>query len=172
MFCHRFLIVSAAIAFSAAAAPARAQLVPGAPRTDWEVAQSEYRLGVLREYSAMMSGWSSALSAGEAAAAAAEYSENAQLLVSGHGMVQGRDSIAAFLRAFGSDLVELRTGLTEFLASDRLAYATGPLIYTFRQGGAGRPVTGQHVTVLVREGRRWRIHSQVLQYELPPAAGS
>jgi ketosteroid isomerase-like protein len=164
---HRSTLIAAAISVSVLDTTGHAQVVPGAPPTDWSVAQNEYRLNVLRDYSALIGSWHSALSGGDLAVAAATYTDRAQLLVSGHQAVQGRDSIAAFLTEFTRPLADIRTGLTDFLASDRLAYATGPMILSLRAPGSGavRTVTGQHVTVLLREGRRWRIRSQVLKYE-------
>jgi len=170
---YRLALAIAALCLSTLSVAGSAQLVPGAPPTDWSTAQNEYRLTVLREYHVLISGWYSALNDGDAAVAAASYTDSALLLVSGHDAVQGRDSIAAFLGEFTRGVQEIRTGLTDFLASDRLAYATGPMIFTVRTAGSGaaRSITGQHVTVLVREGRRWRIHSQVLKYEPAGVAG-
>ena len=144
-----------------------AQLVPGAPPMDWSEAQKEYRLNTLREYNTLIGGWHAALNAGNAVLAAAVYGDSAQLLLSGRDLVRGRDAIAALLGSFVPELEEIRTGVSDFLASDRLAYASGPMILQLRDAGssAARSVRGQHVTVLVREGRRWRIHSQVLEFE-------
>ena len=88
-------------------------------------------------------------------------------MVPGRPALQGRDTIAAWLGEFGAAVIEIRTGVTEFLASDRLAYATGAMVFSARDLRDPRVVhsfTGQHVTLLLREGRTWRIHSQVLAY--------
>jgi len=173
MSVHRLAVVATAVLFCGLAQAGSSQLVPGAPTTDWDVAQNEYRLTVLRDYNTLITEWRSTLNSGDAAAAAANYEAGALLLVSGLDPVQGRDSIASFFGGFTGTLLEIRTGLTDFLASDKLAYAAGPMIYSFREAGSGRArtVTGNHVTVLVREGRRWRIHSQVLKYELTAPTG-
>lgn len=144
-----------------------AQLVPGAPKTDWDRAHSEFTLDVLRQYNALMGDWRDRLHEGNAAKAAALYSATAQVLVTGHEPIQGRDSIAAWLGEFAGTLVEVRMSVSDFMASDRLAYAVGALLFSSRADSATtvvRPFTGRHVTVLLREGRNWRIHSQVLHF--------
>lgn len=163
----RFRIILAAVALIAAPPALHAQHVPGGPTTDWNEAQNEYTRNILREYSALIDDWRVALSDTVRPRAATHYTEGAQLLMSGYPPVLGRDSIAAFLGRLAPDLIELRTGISDFMASDRLAFATGPLVYTWRDDDMGgmRSVIGSHVTVLVREGRRWRIRSQVLNYD-------
>jgi ketosteroid isomerase-like protein len=167
MSSSRFPLAAAVLCLCLGPRAADAQVVPGAPPTDWSVAQNEFRLAVLREYNTLISSWHDALNADDAAALATDYTATAMLLVSGRAAVQGRDSIADLLGSFAQELIEIRTGVADFLASDRLAFATGPMLCRFKVAASGgeRTVTGHHVTVLLREGRRWRIHSQVLQYE-------
>jgi ketosteroid isomerase-like protein len=156
------------------ATPAQAQQVPGAPSTDWERARADYNTRILREYTAFINQWRETLNGGDVDRALALYSDNAMVLVAGNGAVQGRDSIRAFLSGTMPRIVEILTGLNDFAASENLAYAAGPLLYTYRTGESGlvHTVSGHHVTVLVREGRRWRIRSQVLRYEEPAAQPS
>jgi uncharacterized protein (TIGR02246 family) len=164
----RFMSLAAAL-LSAVPVTARAQVVPGAPATDWQRELAAYSLTVLRSYNALNSEWRAALLEGAADRAAEHYAVDARLLVSGHQELLGRDSIADFLAVMAKDLVDVRTSLAEFMASDRLAFASGPLIYTHRATADGltRMEVGNHVTILVREGRRWRIKSQVLKYDEP-----
>ncbi|HSJ14994.1 MAG TPA: hypothetical protein VK939_11295 [Longimicrobiales bacterium] len=143
----------------------QAQHVPGGPTIDWDAAQNEFTRTVLREYSVLINQWRLSLSDPLRHRSASYYTDGAQLLMSGYPPVQGRDSIGAFLARLAPDLIELRTGISDFMASDRLAFATGPLIFTQREGSDTISVIGSHVTVLVREGRRWRIRSQVLNYD-------
>lgn len=160
-------LILSAILVLCAVGTADAQLVPGAPVTDWDRARADFTITVLREYNTVINNWRENLGAGDAAGAAAHYTEGGILLVSGAEVVQGRTAIEGFLETMTGRLVEIRTGLTDFVASDQLAYATGPTLYTYRDGTSGtvRSVTGNHLTVLVREGRRWRIRSQVLKFE-------
>lgn len=152
-----------------------AQLVPGAPKTDWDRAHSEFTLDVLRQYNALMGDWRDRLHEGNASKAALHYSATAQVLVTGHGPIQGRDSIAVWLGEFASTLIEVRMSVSDFVASDRLAFAAGALLFSARADSAAtavRPFTGRHVTVLLREGRNWRIHSQVLHFTPTEPAGA
>lgn len=149
----------------AAPAAAFAQLVPGAPTTDWDRARAEYTQAVLREYNALITDWRENFEEKAAPRSAEYYTEGALLMVTGRAPVQGRDSIRAYLDGINATLVEIRTGLTDFVASDNLAYASGPVLYRYREdSGAIRSIVGHHVTVVTREGRRWRIRSQVLNY--------
>jgi ketosteroid isomerase-like protein len=166
-------IVAGAALLLLAAAEGSAQHVPGAPVTDWDRTRREYTIAVLRDYNSVMSEWRERLSGGEAAKAADYYADGAVLMVSGEAPVQGRDSIRAWLVRTAPNFVDLRTALSDFVASDNLAFATGPVAYTFRESGsvAQKTIAGHHVTVLVRENRRWRIRSQVLKYDQEPATG-
>lgn len=152
-------------------ATARAQHVPGAPSTDWERARRDYTASVLRDYNTVMNEWRQTLDNGDVSRALTFYSAGALVLMPGVDAVQGHDSIRSFLQRTVPNIIEIRMGLTDFVASDHLAYATGPLMYTYRTAATGpvHTVIGNHVTVIVREGRRWRIRSQVLQYEEPEA---
>lgn len=151
-----------------------AQLVPGAPNTDWEREHNEFTLGVLKEFNGILTQWREALNGGRGDVAAAQYAPGAQLLVSGRTALLGRDSIAAFLKEFAATLVEIRVAPAEFHASDKLAYSAGPLILARRDsaGGPVRSYNGRHVTVLQRDGRRWRILSQVLHFTAAESGGA
>ena len=93
------------------------------------------------------------------------------LIVGGRPPVQGRDSIRSYLDGINATLVDIRTGLLDFVASDNLAFASGPVLYRYRdEAGAIQSLTGSHVTVVTREGRRWRIRTQVLNYVDPASA--
>ena len=143
-----------------------AQLVPGAPATDWDRARNEYSLSVLRQYNELINEWREKFEKGEASKAADYYSEQGRLILAGQPPLQGRDSIGGYFDSIDDNLVEIRTGLTDFVASDNVAYATGPIVYRFRdEAGATRTKVGTHVTVLARENRRWRIRTQVISYE-------
>jgi hypothetical protein len=147
------------------ALPASGQSLPGAPRTDWDRVRAEYTTSVLRDFNTLMTEWRDHLQHGDAGKAAALYETGAQLLINGHPVALGRDSVGVLLARFAPGLIEIRTALTDFVASDYLAYATGPVIYIYREPGSTdvRSVKGTLVTFMVRDGRRWRIRSQVLQ---------
>lgn len=158
-------VLSAAL-LAAAPATSYAQLVPGAPATDWDRARNEYSLTVLRQYNELINEWREKFERGEGDRAAEHYAEQGRLILAGQPPLQGRDSIRSYFDSIEEGLIEIRTGLTDFVASDNVAYATGPIVYRFRDGsGATRSRVGTHVTVLARENRRWRIRTQVISYE-------
>lgn len=165
--------LASAILLFLAASETSGQRVPGAPVTDWDQTRREYTIAVMRDYDMVMTEWRETLSRGEVSKAADLYAAGAVLMVSGEAPVQGRDSIRAWLTRTAPSVVEIRTSLSDFVASDNLAYATGPVACTLRQEGslAERTITGHHVTVLVRENRRWKIRSQVLKYEVEQPPG-
>jgi hypothetical protein len=89
------------------------------------------------------------------------YTDAAYLILPDAELIQGRDSIRSALSKALPGLVEVRTGLIEFLTSDRMAYALGPFWYRMADGDTTRTLIGTHVAILLREGRTWRIRSQV-----------
>jgi uncharacterized protein (TIGR02246 family) len=148
-----------------APAMVQAQVVPGAPGVDWDRERHEYTAEVLRAYTALMAEWREAWHRGDARSTAELYSSHAILLVADSLPLEGRVTIENYLRNVLPRTVEIRTGLSDFVASERLAYALGPFYFDVKSGdGASRQVlTGTVVTVLVREGRRWRIRSQIFR---------
>jgi ketosteroid isomerase-like protein len=161
--------VRAALIFAAIAAPTAVagQHLPGAAPLDIDRSRAEYTSSVIREYNLLMRDWRETLSLRAPAQTARFYADGALLLVSGGTAAHGREAIQGLFEELLPQVVEMRTGLADFVASDNLAYATGPLMLYYRdQTDASIQTTqGHHVTVLVREGRRWRIRSQVLQYD-------
>lgn len=156
---------------AAGAGTASAQVVPGAPAVDWERSRAEYTHAMLGDYNELITEWREAIEAGESRRSAEHYTEGAVLIIGGQSPVQGRDSIRTYLEGIHATLVDIRTGLVDFVASDNLAFASGPVLYRYRDAsGAIHSLTGNHVTVVTRQGRRWRIRSQVLNYVDPDSA--
>lgn len=143
----------------------RAQIVPGAPTPDWERQRHEYTADVLRAYDRLITEWRIAWDNGDVAAASDLYLDDAILFVGDTVPMQGRANIAKLLGRLIPVTIELRTGLSDFVASERLAYALGPFYWEVQESGtaASRIITGTIVTILVRDGRRWRIRSQILR---------
>ena len=145
-----------------AVSPGLAQHVPGGVSTDWERDKREYRADVLRDYNALMETWRTALEKRDARTAMNLYSDAAYVRLPEGQLVSGRSAIQNDVEALVHNLVEIRTGLTDFVASSRLAYALGPFWYQYRtKEGSLTSVTGTYLAVLVREGSRWKIRSQV-----------
>jgi ketosteroid isomerase-like protein len=141
-----------------------AQVVPRAPTPDWERERREFTAEMLRDYNALIREWSDALVQGNARTVISLYAEGAYLLLPGGEPLQGREAIERFLTGRQVDVIELRTGLVDFSASARMAYALGPFWYQVRDpSGMLHTVTGTLVTVMIMERNRWRIRSHVFQ---------
>lgn len=143
----------------------QAQVVPGAPVTDWHRERQEFTADVLRAYDRMITEWRQAWQKGDVAAVSQFYLDDALLFVGDSLPLHGKTKFTPQLERMVPLTVELRTGLSDFVASDRLAYALGPFYWEVREsaGATSRVITGTHVTILVREGRRWKIRSQILR---------
>lgn len=158
-------LCAAQVILAAITTVAGAQHLPGAPQIDWERTREEYRAEVLKEYQGLMLGWRSAWQNGDAQQAANFYTESAVLVVTDSAPMQGKRVIQEYFTRALPRVVEIRLGLTDFVASDRLAYALSPIWYRERaESGEVRVFTGTCVTVLVREGRHWKIRSQVFRF--------
>jgi uncharacterized protein (TIGR02246 family) len=145
--------------------PAHAQIVPGAPTTDWNRERQEFTADVLRAYDRMITEWRAAWQKGDPKAVAEFYLDDALFFVGDTVPLQGKASVMQQLQRMVPGTVELRTGLSDFVASDRLAYALGPFYWEVKDsaGTTTRVVTGTVVTIVVRDGRRWKIRSQILR---------
>lgn len=144
-------------------ATSSAQVVPGAPQPDWERARHEYTAEVLRSYNDVMGKWRAAWLAGDVAAVMDLYDDRAILMVDDSVPREGRAVIEVYVRSILPNTRELRTGLSDFVASERLAYSLGPIYIEMTDGTAVRAYSGSAVTILVRDGRRWKIRSQILR---------
>jgi ketosteroid isomerase-like protein len=155
-----------------AASPALGQHFPGGVSTDWEKDRLEYRADVLRDYNALMETWRTALEKRDARTAGSLYSDAAYVRLPERQLVSGRSAIQGDVENLVPNLVEIRTGLTDFVASSRLAYALGPFWYQYRTSdGSLTSVTGTYLAVLVREGSKWKIRSQVFDPEAGAGTG-
>lgn len=148
---------------------AHAQIVPGAPTTDWEREGHEYRAEILKAYNELIDDWRAAWERGDAKATTDFYSERGLLIVGDSASLEGRTAIKRYLEDVAPRTLEIRIGLRDFVTSERLAYARGTFYLELRvPAGMNKHVlTGTAVTVLVREGRRWRIRSQIFSLEPP-----
>jgi len=163
--------LGAAVLFLMMTKAGYAQKVPGGSPTDWTREREEYTVDVLRAYNQLMTEWRNAWEHGDAKTVSSFYTDGAILFLPESEPIQGKELIGAF---FEKSLppVEIRTGLSDFVASDRLVYALGPYWSQIRDSsGQVRAVTGTCVTILVREGKRWKIRSQIFRLPTPGATG-
>lgn len=149
---------------------ASAQVVPGQSPVDWSRERREYTADILRDYNTTMTAWRAAWQRGDAASVAEFYSPAAYLFGPDQKVIQGKAAIQRHF-AGGARMLDLRTGLSDFVASERLAYAAGPYWYQQEVAGEIQTISGTYVTVIVRESGRWKIRSQVFTLD-PGTAGS
>jgi uncharacterized protein (TIGR02246 family) len=96
---------------------------------------------------------------GDAAAVAALYTEDAQVIAPGAPVARGRSAIAAFWQGSidsGVKGVALETADVE--STGDLAYETGIVRLTGRDGGASE---ARYVVVWKREGGSWKLHRDI-----------
>jgi uncharacterized protein (TIGR02246 family) len=104
--------------------------------------------------------WEVAFNRGDAAAVAALYAQDAQLVMSGSSPVRGRAGIEEAVRRMIQSGVKVRIASEQNLGSGSLAYVSGP--YAVLEGEGGREVeTGQYVEVWSNHEGTWLIDLDV-----------
>lgn len=139
---------------------ASAQVVPGQGSLDWNRERAGYTADLLRDYNSLMSDWREAWQEGDTSSLAALYSEGAYFFTPDQQVIQGKQAIQRH-HATGAPVLDVRTGVSDFVASARLAYAVGPFWYQQEVAGEVRTISGTYITVMAREAGRWKIRSQV-----------
>lgn len=153
----------AALALACAAGTARAQTLPGVEDVDFNAQTRDYNVAILREYQKVMDQWRQAWERKDARGLASIYTPAAYVVFEDGNPVQGSGAIQALFQSRLADKGSVRTGVTDFVASDRLAYAIGSYVYEEKEAdGTLREVTGTFVSVLVRDRDHWKLRSQVL----------
>jgi ketosteroid isomerase-like protein len=167
---RRTLALAFALSLAAAGAAA-AQTVPGVEEIDWGRQHREYNANILKEFQSLMRGWREGWVAKDVRRLAREYSPAAYVVFEDGNPVQGPGEIQKLFQARLADKGDIRTGLNDFVASDRLAYAIGPYWYELKEpDGFVREVTGTYVAVMIRERGRWWLRSQVFTQTPPEPA--
>lgn len=144
------------------ATPLAAQVIPihgGSQRQD----QMLYAAETLEEYQRIVRTWTSAWDRGNTRELARLYRDDATLVPQGGVILQGRQEIAPVLDSLVRDRNSFRINLVEYEVRGTLFYALGS--FTYHEAGNGNggaePVSGTVMTILQRDGRTWRIRSQI-----------
>lgn len=153
------------VATLAGGGPLHAQVMPGY-RGDHDESRAQFRAYALQEFHAVLADWIEAANADDVDAAFRLYTGDAflQLDRPTSGRAEGRGSLEAWLDAID----EVRAGLSDFDASGNLAY--GSVRVQLLVPGPGSVVEGTMMFLLRKEGRDWRIRSQV--WVADPAPGT
>jgi len=115
--------------------------------------------------------WEVNFNRGDAAAVAALYAPDAQLLVSGSEPVKGAAAIREQVEAMIHSGVKLRIDTSENVGSGNVAYVYGSYIVT--QGPDGKEVDhGTYVEIWRRRAGEWKITIDINASSLPAAPAS
>jgi len=116
--------------------------------------------------------WPAAFNAGDAAAVAAQYSEDAMLLPPDATLVQGRQAIQETFQGWIDDgLKNIKFDLVEIEESGDLAYEVGLFSVDYPvEGGQMATATGNYLVVWKREADGvWRMYRDTWNDTPPPA---
>jgi uncharacterized protein (TIGR02246 family) len=144
------------------AAPLQAQVNPiqgGNQRQD----VLQYSMESMQEYQNVVRDWTSAWSRADVGRTARFYLDDATFVPEGGVVVQGRREIERSLRELLPRRRDMRLQISDFEVRGTLLYGLGTFTYqesTDANGGT-RTVSGTYMTVMQRNGRTWRIRSQI-----------
>ncbi len=156
----RSLLLSALL--SAAAVPVQAQVNPiqgGNQRQD----VLQYSVESMQEYQDVVRQWTSAWSRADAGRTARFYLDDATFVPDGGVLLQGRREIERSLREILPRRRDMQLQISDFEVRGTLLYGLGTFSYREDVEGTGgyRTVSGTYMTVMQRNGRTWRIRSQI-----------
>ncbi len=153
----------------------RAQVLPVPTAPNLQQEMQRYSAEVLKHYNSLLTNWRNAWRAQDAHALARLYTEDAILLPPDSEPLQGRQAIQAHFQEILDATRDIQIGVADFSSSSTLAAASGRY-WQEVAGAAGEVsrISGTYMTVLRRDGRSWRIRSQLFRPDPAPdvATGS
>ncbi len=125
--------------------------------------QMLYAAETLQEYQNIVRDMTTAWTRGNARDVARLFLDDATLVPQGGVILSGRREILPALQPLIDGRRNLRINLVEYEVRGTLFYALGSYTHTEPMDGNGatRNITGMVVTILQRDGRTWRIRSQI-----------
>jgi CubicO group peptidase (beta-lactamase class C family)/ketosteroid isomerase-like protein len=160
-------LLASALAALLLATPGAGQM-PGGRGVDTDLQRAQFTSVMLGVVRAQISEWMDVWQSGSVDQLARRYSPTATIVPPGGRPVQGPDEIAEFSAASMALASDAALSITDFDASEGIAYMYGP--YTFAPRHAGEQhATGHHVTLLQRDGRTWRIRAQLYRHDGAPS---
>jgi len=155
------------LTLSALAGPARAHAQAGVPGGDGMRAdrfRAEYYAEVVQQINKVMGQWRKAWREDDLDRLLRLYDSDAIILMTDEAPARAEKGVHAFLDRMLPETGEIQASMVDFEASGRLAYIWGSFYYDVTGGEqAGKRITGDHVTLFIRQGRRWKIRSQVFR---------
>jgi hypothetical protein len=147
---------------AAQATVAHAQLIPGGRTVDVDLQRAQFNSVMLKTIRATIDVWQLGWPiAGGRNRIVEQYSEAATLVQPGGALISGTDAIRAVTDSLRARVRSATVAFTDFEASEGIAYIYGPLTLDPRVPTLAA-VNGQHLTVLKRESKGFRIRSQLL----------
>lgn len=150
------------------AAPAAHAQLPFSDVSDMRAEQRRYTGEVLRELDGMMKAWRTAWDRGDDREIAKMYAENAAVVLPDRTRLSGRDEIEQRLRTELNTVGPIQTGITDFELGGTLAFSMGWFTYDTEDESGYHVVRGRHIIALRRQGRSWRVLTQVFVADPPP----
>jgi ketosteroid isomerase-like protein len=152
-------VVSVSLAATAVLPAVAVAQFPGGALGRTDIHTLQFRQITLGEVTSFMQSWERSWKEPDLLSPRDHYTRDAALLQPGGAFIVGRDSVRNFVRQFDGITAEARAVLLDFDASDGISYFYGPFSFVARDAAQGE-VSGRKVTILVREGRDWRIRAQ------------
>lgn len=147
-----------------AALPSRAAAqAPGYKGPDARQLRAEYRAEVVWQMNQLMADWAEAWGKDDVDALARLYTDEAVVFpAEGGEPIRGSEAIRAWIAGAVAGQGNAEAYLQDFEASGGMAMAQSTYRIRLTGGGSTRgEATGQMITILLLQGNRWRIRSQI-----------
>lgn len=157
-------LIAVMVALSPAAALAQRQ--PGTPGGDGFSAalnMAEFFADVMEHTDEVLKKWRTAWAADDVGELLELYTEDAVIIFEQDEPVRGHEAIQIKLATLLQESGEVQVSIGDFDASGRMGMISGLLTFQMRDQAETRTMTGLHLTVLTRKGRKWQIRSQVIR---------
>jgi ketosteroid isomerase-like protein len=159
------IVISLVLISSAAATPAASQTgVPGPGITSNRRHMTDFLNEVNQRVTGLTRQWRGAWVRDEIDDLVDLYTEDAVLILAEGEPIRGHRRLKQYFEESLATLGGAQLSETDFHASGRMALMSGPFSYLIQgENGLSWQVTGTHVTVFLREGRDWKIRSQIFR---------
>lgn len=156
--------LAAMVVLSPSAALAQRQLgIPGGDGFSAALNRAEFMADVMHHTDELLKKWRAAWAADDADELLDLYTEDAVIIFEQDEPVRGREAIQAKLATLLEESGEIQLSIGDFDASGRMGMISGLLTIQMQHQTGSRTMTGIHMTILTRKGRRWQIRTQVIR---------
>ena len=157
-------VIVAVALLSPSTAFAQRQLgTPGGDGFSAALNLAEFYADVMENTDKVLKQWRTAWAADDADELLELYTEDAVIIFEQDEPARGREAVREKLAALLQETGEVQVSIGDFDASGRMGMISGLLTFEMRDATGSRTMTGLHLTVLTRKGRKWQIRSQVIR---------